>query len=168
MSDHPSENSAYRIVLLIAAPDTNGTLRFPTNHPLQSQDNISDYLPGFVKIVPYISLEISMIHDVLLQLFGEVNKNDFVFEHHFSARLPTTDLESIATFLKIVRIKTRVGQGSWSSLPELIRSLPKERIRIPYLRAFQILMGVHLERTEALTVDELRQLVEGNTTKSNN
>ena len=43
----------------------------------------------------------------------------------------------------------------WPSFPELLRAMPKDRARLPYLRAFQVLAGGLQMTTKAIDVAEL-------------
>lgn len=45
----------------------------------------------------------------------------------------------------------------WCIIPEFLRKLPKTRARLPFLKAWQILMGAHKNQLEAITVDDLRK-----------
>lgn len=45
--------------------------------------------------------------------------------------------------------------STWETLPALIRTLPKDRNRLAYLKAWQILSGALEETTKALDVNEV-------------
>ena len=44
---------------------------------------------------------------------------------------------------------------TWETLPSLIRSMPKDRNRLAYLKAWQVLTGALDESTKALDVNEV-------------
>jgi hypothetical protein len=61
--------------------------------------------------------------------------------------------------LRLIRVTVPLAQKEWLSFPDILRSLPKTRFRIPYLRMFQILMGQHFERTEAVDTEQLKKIL---------
>lgn len=48
---------------------------------------------------------------------------------------------------------------TWRTLPDMIRSLPKDRTRLAYLKAWQVLTGALEESTKALDVDEVARFL---------
>jgi len=64
-----------------------------------------------------------------------------------------------AITLHLIRITQPLATPQWPSFPQILRSLPKTRARIPYLRMFQILMGQAAEKTEAVDVEQLKKIL---------
>ena len=52
-------------------------------------------------------------------------------------------------------------------LPVLLRNMPKNRNRVPYLRAWQVMSGGLAERTEAISVADLKNLIAESTDVKN-
>lgn len=59
--------------------------------------------------------------------------------------------------LRLVQVTKPLASVDWLSMPDILRSLPPSRIRVFYLKVFQVLMGQHSEKTDAITVDELKK-----------
>ena len=50
---------------------------------------------------------------------------------------------------------SKISWQEWSTLPVLIRNMPKDRNRLAYLKAWQVLTGALEESTKALDVHEV-------------
>ena len=56
-------------------------------------------------------------------------------------------------------------KGSWVSIPELLRSMPKSRQRLVYLRAWQVLLGGLTDGTKAVDLEEAMKHLKNSTIK---
>lgn len=150
--------------LLIATPDQKGIIRFPP-------------WPSLVDSEPYwgIPLERSLrgpekaeFKPVMEKVFGQ--NMDFLWtvnplidealtpspEKNHLDKVGPSDLEP-GTRLRLIQVTLPLAETSWLSMPAILRSLPATRIRVLYLKVFQVLMGQHEEKTNAITVDELKK-----------
>lgn len=70
--------------------------------------------------------------------------------------LPEDDPRATASlYLVSCELASQDVSTAWPSFPELLRAMPRNRARLPYLRAFQVLAGgLHLN-TKAIEAQEL-------------
>ncbi len=54
-----------------------------------------------------------------------------------------------------------VSEDDWLTIPDFLRNLPKNRQRLPYLKAWQFIMGSHTGEIEALSVNDLKERILG-------
>ncbi len=120
-------------VLLCAVPDERGVLRFPSND--------STELPGL-----NFAVEAGLpINDQLIQvaektlnarLHGKLDVSQ-----DFADPVVRVDGQPATLYVATVAEGAKRSDSSWPSLPEILRALPKNKGRVPYLRAWQILTG---------------------------
>jgi hypothetical protein len=141
------------MLLLIATRDMTGTFRFPS---IQSVSQPSGPYWGVSHQVARLDHEKASINRKLSQIFGQDLKHFWRLHDLVDEEITLPD-QGEQSRLRLVEVLKPLAQPSWISMPDVLRSMPRSRVRVPYLKVFQILMGQHLETTEALSVDELRK-----------
>jgi hypothetical protein len=97
-----------------------------------------------------------------LEIAGPAARSTLTIEQEYTdlipirADLPAGHPEAAATlYLATCELPAIPAGAVWPSFPELLRAMPKDRARLPYLRAFQVLSGgLHLN-TKAIEASEL-------------
>ncbi|MEZ4741581.1 MAG: hypothetical protein R3B45_03905 [Bdellovibrionota bacterium] len=133
-------------ILLLGVESKKGFLVFPSN---------SSKFPGMLftpeggkAILEQLDIYASEILTSELAQ-GELEICDRYFD------IVTLDDGSEATlYLATVRNRPELIQNSWSSLPEQLRKMPKDKGRLPFLRAWQVLTGALDLNTKAVETQE--------------
>jgi len=141
--------STPRAVLLIAVEGPRGLFRFPNDR--------GDW--------PGLGLQVDMLNSINEQLqrraqefFGPWGSRCHIWQEY--SALLDRDGSAPAT-LYVAKITPKDNEldertwAQWLTLPELVQTLPKDRNRLSYLKAWQILSGALEENTKALDVDEV-------------
>lgn len=157
---------------MIATPDSMGTIRFPP--PLTPAQESPLSLPqgvygGHLLVIPQEPANSSTselkvhVTKYLSTVFGQKMEFLWLFDSHFQESLTWESSDGVTypahAELRLIRITVPLAKREWLSFPDILRSLPKTRLRIPYLRMFQILMGQHEERTEAVDTEQLKKIL---------
>ncbi|MCX6118803.1 MAG: hypothetical protein NT027_14780 [Proteobacteria bacterium] len=154
MALHLYCNTPYATVL-IAVPVNEAPLKFP---------NDASFWPGIgFKVDPLLS-----INDQILLAIHKVLPSSGLKVHIWQEYSDLLQREGVMdSTLYVARIdepgsqqldqpKPSFGETqTWSTLPDLIRTLPKDRNRLAYLKAWQVLSGALEENTKALDVAEV-------------
>lgn len=151
MSLHVQCNTDQAILLLaIQCPD--GLLRFP---------NDEAPLPGLrLKVQPQLGINEQLIARAQQDLTPALASQISIWQN-YSDVVTTSSQESVTFYVGILRPTSETldtfksDWKEWRTLPDLIRSLPKDRTRLTYLKAWQVLTGALEETTKALDVDEV-------------
>ncbi len=136
--------------LLVAVADPQGILRFP-NDPL--------LWPGLTLTVNVMLGINSQLKDRATKDLGEAGNHIEIWQEYSSPLLGSSGVAE--STLYVSRLADDKSQNSlietklWPTLPELIRTLPKDRNRLAYLKAWQVLSGGLQESTKALDVEEV-------------
>ena len=131
-----------RAVFLLGIPDQRGVLHFPSIHSWFPGIHFSPE-PGKLindQLVDAVSEELrETVPGARIQIFQE-----------FAAELPGKDCTLYTGLYLDQRI---LIPDHWQPLPDLIRKMPADRLRLVCLKAWQILGGVHKEDIKALEYD---------------
>jgi hypothetical protein len=136
--------------LLLAVEADDGHLKFPID---------SHYWPGLSFAAnPVIGINIQLINRAC-DILGSLGQKIDIWQ---SVALPllgnNRELEST---LFVARLNTTTESrailpfNSWPTLPDLIKNLPKDKNRLAYLKAWQVLSGGLEETTKILDRDEV-------------
>ncbi|TWW12171.1 hypothetical protein E3A20_03230 [Planctomyces bekefii] len=136
-----------RAILILGVPDDRGVLFFPSNR--------ADELPGLhLDVKPLLP-----IFDQLTGLASAVLKQDVARSLHlfdeFADEIAINDSDKGTVFVGTLSQVTKPEGGPWAVMPAILRALPKTRVRLPYLRAWQILQGGLKLNTKAVDPAEL-------------
>jgi hypothetical protein len=134
--------------LLLAVADASGVLRFPADGRFEPfyglHVAVKPLLPIGPQLVEAASLALGIQSTIAMDLC-----QDFADELH----LPDGQLSTVYTGRLDSSVVT--APTSWLSLPEILKNMPKDRRRLPYLRAWQVLTGALTLDTKALDVEEI-------------
>lgn len=166
-------------LIMIATPDPIGTIRFPPllqlsttaasatlepyfGHPLSMPQGKAKYDSAITKQIVNRYLEKVFFQDMQhMWLFDETFEESILidsFPRSASSIFPYISVDKKINLL-LLRITMPLAHRDWPSFPQILRSLPKTKIRIPYLKMFQILMGQQDEKTEAVGLDDLKKMI---------
>lgn len=142
--------STDQAVLLAAVACPDGLLRFPN-------DEIP--WPGLgVNVKPLVGINEQLL-DRAKEVFGPALASQLSIWQDYSDMIRVKDEDLATLYVAILRPSPDQLESlpwqTWRTLPDLIRSLPKDRTRLAYLKAWQVLTGALEETTKALDVDEV-------------
>lgn len=117
---------------------------------------VNDDLPS-----PGINLEISgttpmnqLIAERIMDQFG--GSADFNIYQEFQEVFADEDGIETTLFLGELTTEGRVD-SEWPTMPEILRSMPKNKSRVAYLKAWQVLTGGLQLNTKAVEVSEVKK-----------
>lgn len=158
----------------MATPDSKGIIRFPpydrvSGSPyfgIPHQGSTKGSLLGIEQTVikPAVDRVFSQNMDFLWSLNPLIDEVLCNPEDHTPDQPPDQTLRQgqegdllPGERLRLVQVTKPLASGDWLSMPDILRSLPPSRIRVFYLKVFQVLMGQHSEKTDAISVDQLKK-----------
>jgi hypothetical protein len=125
-------------------------MRFPQN---------GGALPGLVlEVAGGLPINVQLI-ELLWTHLGERIKGVDVTQA-FSGEVTLPDGRQATVYLATVngqRELTTADGRLAPTLPEILRGMPKDRNRLPYLRAWQVLSGGLTSETKAIELDDLKK-----------
>jgi hypothetical protein len=135
-------------LLLMGVYDAQGVLRFPSNQ--------SAYPGLLVKVVPGLPFMDALLPQIL-KLLPDLKPTELDMIHGFQESLTLEDGGEATMY--VGTIKRRIGETTWLTFPEILRSLPKDRRRLTYLKAIQALSsGITLD-TKVLEGEDVKNLL---------
>jgi len=149
---HVKCQTTYAILLLGVNSSSDPTLRFPAN---------SDDVPGLlVKTNPSLGIN-EQFFDYLEKGFfrGENLRKVLVINQEYQDRLTLPDGQEATLYVGTLELKESHLDPKWKTIPQIMRDLPQDRGRLPFLRAWQVLAGGLSGQTKAVDLAEaLRHL----------
>jgi len=143
---HLKANTPYAL-LMVGCHFTEGPIRFP---------NDDSELPGIlVKLDEGLSVNELLIAGAQKILGDTIDGKSLDIHQEFSSPLELKDGEAATLYLATIEAKYDMGSKEWKTMPELIREMPKDRGRLAYLRAWQVLGGGLNEDVKAFDVEDL-------------
>lgn len=139
-------------VFLCGLRDTTGVLRFP---PVEGD------VPGLsFETRPRTPINEQLIDQLKETLARETGASAENLELDINQEYSdTVDLPDGRQGTLYVAIGSGVeGPESWPRLPDLLRAMPADRSRVPYLRAWQVLTGGLKLNTKALETEDIEKL----------
>lgn len=121
-----------KAIALVGFRSTNGLLIFPSN---------SEILPGIHFDCDSNLFINDQIKGIVEKLAGERLGIALEMIQDFAEPLPLEDGSEATLYLAVLNRSTGSISPDWRSLPELIRKMPKDKKRIVYIKAWQILSG---------------------------
>ena len=134
-------------ILLAAVPDSRGVLRFPSN--------TQSLQPGLHVAVRALI----PIYDQLTQAVSALIGQDVARQLHiwddFADELTLLGGNAAIMYVASLNGVTPEMAETWPVMPAILRALPKNRGRLPYLRAWQVLQGGLQLNTKAIEAADL-------------
>ena len=126
-------------------------MRFPT---------ISPALPG----IP-IDVRMNMpINEQLAYCASEYLGHGALLASHidvaqdFVEIFPGEDGSSMSLYVASLHFRHGISDLSWPTMPQLLRTMPSNRTRLPYLKAWQLLLGGMSGDTKVVEVEDMLKL----------
>ena len=135
-------------IFLVAVPDEDGVLRFPSDfsHP---------FLHGLHHLLkPLLPVEPQLI-DVACQGLGPNYGPYIQIYGDFSDQISLSGDTQTTLFVGRLAHPEFRAPKTWLSLPDILRSMGKDRRRVAYMRALQVLTGALSLETKAVDVEEV-------------
>lgn len=135
-----------KAVLLLAIPDEKGLFYF------SYQDK---ELPGIwfrTKPLLPINQQLTEVAEKFLGCKGLATKMSI--NQQFAGKLSDKEGQEATLYLASLESGLIKVKSEWTTLPRLLGQMPKNRNRLPYLLAWQVLSGALSQMTQALEVDD--------------
>jgi hypothetical protein len=133
-------------ILLAAVADDRDLRRFPQN---------GGALPGLVfEVSPGLPINIQLLETLWAHVGEKLKGVDIIQEFAGEAELP--DGRAATVYLATVNGRRELS-GDAPTMPEILRGMAKDRNRLPYLKAWQVLTGSLTLNTKAIELDELKK-----------
>lgn len=130
--------------LLLAVRDERGLLRFP--------DESHDGTPGLkIDVKARLPIDEQLVAAAAKTLDVSAVRLDIVQDFADEMPLGTTT----ATLYLAEAVGVAPASAAWPTLPDILRKMAKDRRRLPYLRAWQVMTGGLKLNTKAVDVAEL-------------
>lgn len=140
-----------RAVLLLGCEAEHGPMRFPSE---------SSELPGLVvKVIPRAPITEQLIEKASGFLGSKDLSRHVAVNQDFSDTIRIGE-EDITLYVGTIEAQHQTAQLTWNTMPTLLRAMPKDRRRLPYLKAWQVLTGALSENVKAVDLeDALKHIV---------
>lgn len=137
-------------ILLVAVNCPDGLLRFP---------NDGSPWPGLsLQVQPLLGINEQLIRRSQDELGSALTAKLNIWQE-YSDVIREANEDRATLYVAMIRPEAHEIENKpwkeWRTLPDLIRTLPKDRTRLAYLKAWQVLTGALEESTKALDVDEV-------------
>ena len=146
------------ITLLLACDGPKGLFHFP---------NDEDPFPGINMSISHGLTWHDTMRDVGSEFLGKPELNSKILP--IMVMEPEIEKGNDGSTLVLARIHKEefLAPDLWPTLPALLHGMPKNKTRVPYLKAFQVLAGGLSQETQAVEMDEaFRQAILKNLDKS--
>jgi hypothetical protein len=136
-------------VLLAAVPDANGVLRLPTSGDATA--------PGLhVRVQPLAPIAAQLVEAAAAAIdLGPAAGMALSLVDGFADPVTLANGEAATLYVGRVSPGAATAPASWPSVPDLLRAMAKNRSRVPYLRAWQVLAGGLDDSVKALDAAEV-------------
>ena len=131
-------------VLLVGQPQGEKPMRFPLG------DEITPSL--VVKANTSISINEQLIEAAAKALNLSITGQQLEIEQKFHNPLNTAIGDKATLYLGTLSADVAIDTKDWVTMPELLRMLPKDRNRLSYVKAWQVLTGALSESTKAVDI----------------
>jgi len=137
-------------IVLLGVANEKGFLYFPTTAP-ETPGIMFNPVAG-----QPVNLQIvSQASDFLgIELTGQTIE----ICQDYSDLVSLTSGNQATLYLATIRGKPELIKDDWSNLPDHLRAMPKNKNRIAYLRAWQVLTGSLTLNTKVIEADDLKNL----------
>ena len=121
------------VIFLVGVKDARGVLRFPTKN---------NYNPGVVfRTNRKIPVNEQLINETQVVTGLSGLNVQLQIEQNFSADVTLPNGDSATLYVGIIHDYEGLISEAWKSLPEILRNMPRDKNRVSYLKAWQVLMG---------------------------
>lgn len=129
-------------ILLLATKDEGGVMRFP---------------PIEIAARPLVSIDEQIVQAASAALGLDLTLKIRI-EQQYADEMTRADGTVTTVYLATVSDGVAPpAKKEWPTLPDLLRSLPKDRSRLPFMRAWQILTGGLTLNTKAVDMNEAKE-----------
>lgn len=73
----------------------------------------------------------------------------------YSCEATLPDGKLVTVYVATISGRHRLAKDEWSTMPELLKKMPKDRNRLAYLKAWQVISGVAQELIKAVELEDL-------------
>ncbi len=134
-------------LLLVGCHFHDGPMRFPSEDP---------EFPGLlIAIDDGLTVNEHLIIGAQKVLGPELTGKQIEIHQEFDAPVGLKSGHCATLYLATVSAEHKLGSKDWSTMPDLIRGMPKNRGRLAYLRAWQVLGGALEDNVKAFEIDEI-------------
>jgi len=134
-------------ILFVGIPDAHDVLRFPSNAPEAGFPGLHVTLQPALGVGEQLTQALSGFLGVDVGRHLEVNAT-------FADELKPATGPAATLYVAVLRMSGVVAEPAWPSLPDVLRSLPRDKGRVPYLRSWQVLTGGYQLNTKAASLEE--------------
>lgn len=139
-------------ILLAAIPDERDLMHFP-----QSATSFAG-LPGLTfDVSPGMPINIQLMEQLWAHLGEKIKGVDIIQAFVDEVRLP--DGRAATVYLATVNGRRTLTSGA-PTMPEILRQMPKDRNRLAYLKAWQVLTGSLTLNTKAVELEEIKKYLD--------
>ena len=131
------------LVLLVCFAGADNILRFPSE---------SREFPGLhLTVAPETPLEEQVRKHIEARCSIQLSPNGWNLDPQFAEEL---DCKGSPVLLRLVTLPSYAGTlpSGLCTFPQLLKSMNKDRSRLPYLKAWQYLAGAHLGELQAVEI----------------
>jgi hypothetical protein len=134
------------LLVLTACQDEHGAFRFPGNYQgwpglyVSRKDGSGSFWDRLRLAVQMALGEVSLIDKVSI-------------EYVITPAIDLPDGREAALLLAKVSRADFIAPANWATLADILRSLPKTKNRVAYLKALQLLSGAHEQSIDAVEID---------------
>lgn len=144
MTLSPSETEL--VLILVAAQDERRLWRVRADEP---------GLPGIVARIDYAAPLNKQIRRAAAAAIGlESRSEDLVVHGPLTPVIELDDGRQAALVLVQLTPEQLEAPSSWPTFPVVLRALPKNKSRLPYMKALQILSGALEQGVNAIEIDD--------------
>lgn len=136
-------------VLLLAVRDERGVLRFPSSQGAT--------IPGLhMPVRPLMPIQAQLTAAASDCVERDVALH-FRLCDEFADEIRLPDGREATLYVANLEEPRVTAPSSWPVMPDILRSLPRDKSRVPYLRAWQILQGGLQLNTIAVDAEEVKK-----------
>lgn len=135
-------------ILLVACRDAHGFYRFPVE--------VDSPFPGIPIVMVEGYSEAMQVEQAVRQIFGDaVGTRKILLRIKFEDCLQISNREPQTLFLaELTTSQDLETVAQWPTLPEILRQMPKDKNRVPYMKVMQVLAGDLEQGVSALELDD--------------
>lgn len=150
--------STENAILIVGVFDAKKVMRFPDD----------GHVHGGILLQPKRGLPIDpqLVDAALKALDQSVPPTAFSIYQEFAEVVSLPEVGDVTVYLGLINEEALTATSEWASFPDIIRRLPKDRTRLPYLKAWQVLTGGLKLDTRAIENADLESLLSSDPSES--
>lgn len=139
-------------VLLLGVKDDRGVLRFPFS--------ANGVVPGLCfEVLPLAPIGEQLVRAASEALSAPVGLS-LTIQQEFADVMTLPNGSEATVYLATISAPHARAHPNWPSMPEMLRGMDKDRRRLPYLRAWQVLTGGLQLNTKVVDMDEVQRYLD--------